>query len=384
MSQKIKKFITNNITDSITFEQLEFFRILRFYYFIINYNGVNLTFLKWYHFNKVITNFSLTILFFNHNLLTLQFFLFKKAKKRRWNSTKKKLHNITFLSKLSKSLIHKKVSRKVINFLNVKYVGYFLKKTNNKSNPIVNKIPLTQRVINNSYLEFFYKFKKEKVHVKEHLNQFVNVKYFESEDDKFSIYLRNYHQKPFWKLRLARIIHWNIFFKKKSIKKQRYKSFLPLFLKRYERYSNVYTYLLSLFILPEVSWTLVQQLLIFFKQLLVLKLNPSIYLLPIGFFKLIHWRNQTIKPLKAKKIIGRWSYLNYKRSQYPWLQKKKNFPKSIKHLKPNSSSLKKPLQYDPATGAVVFFRPIDNFSLNFSEMFKANLLVKLHGYRYNV
>ena len=90
------------------------------------------------------------------------------------------------------------------------------------------------------------------------------------------------------------------------------------------------------------------------------------------------------KSFKIRKKIGKWSYLNFKKFQHPWLQKKKNFPKVVKHLKPNLNFLYKTTQYDPGTGALVFFNKINDYDLTFSEILKANYLTKLHGYRYNV
>lgn len=384
MSQQINKHINNTTNNILVLPQFEISKILKFYNYINNFNNINLILASWYQFNKIVLNFSITRLFFSYDLLIIQGFLVKKLKKRMWTYKKKRINKIRFLRKLRKSLIHRKLSSKTVNFLKFKLTAYFLKKINKKNTPLINKIPLTERVLNNSYLEFFYKFKKEKTYIQEQLNSCLNMKYSEPDYENFTVYLRNYHQKPFWKLRLARIIHWNFFFKKKALKKQRYKSFLSFFLKKYKKYSSVYIYLINLFLFSQVSWTRIQKFLSPFKQLLVTKLNRSIYLLPLSFFKLINWRKEKKKSFKSRKKIGKWSYLNYKRSQYPWLQKKKNFPKIIKHLEPNTNTFKKFMQYDPGTGAVVFFRSLNKFSLDFSEMFKANYLIKLHGYRYNV
>jgi hypothetical protein len=104
---------------------------------------------------------------------------------------------------------------------------------------------------------------------------------------------------------------------------------------------------------------------------------------PIFFKKKINWNYFNLKPKKLKSRIAKWSYLNFKRFSFPWLQKKKNFPKVVRHLKTEFSFLKKNSQYDPMTGYIFLLTDLYKFSLTFDQVFKSNYLIKLHNYRYN-
>lgn len=384
MSQKLVKYIYKYEPITAEANNLKLLKFLLYFKKSYKIKEFEQSISSWSFFNKLIINFSILNLFLKHDLNFVQKFLLKRLRKRKWKFRKRKINKIKFLRKLRKSLIHRKFLRKTINFFKFKNKEFFIQKNKKAFLPIINKIPLTERVLNNSYLEFFYKFKKEKNDIKEFLNTFFSLKSYDECDDNFRIYLRNYHQKPYWKFRLARIIHWKFFFKKKTLRKQRYKSFLPIFLKKHHKYSCVYIYFINIFILNQLSWTRTQKFITFLKQLLILKLSEFIYLLPVGFFKLLNWKKEKKKSFKARKKIGKWSYLNFRKFQRPWLQKKKNFPKVIKHLKPNITTLRKTIQYDPGTGSILILRKLENFSLSFSELLKANYMVKLHGYRYNV
>jgi hypothetical protein len=197
MSQQINKYINDTTNNTLVLSQFEIFNILKICNNISNFNNINLIFVSWYHFNKIILNFSITRLFFSYDLLIVQSFLTKKLKKRVGKYRTKRINKITFLRKLRRLLIHRKLSSKTVNFLKFKLTAHFLKKTSKKNTPLVNKVPLTQRVLNNSYLEFFYKFKKEKSYIPDEVDSYLNIKYFEPDYENFTIYLRNYHQKPF-------------------------------------------------------------------------------------------------------------------------------------------------------------------------------------------
>ena len=383
MSQKIQKYIFKNPELSLNFLENNLRQFLLFQKFLI-FNCFFAKFDNLAQFKRITVNFSLYNSFFKHTYLIISKFLFKKLKKRKWKYKKKKLNKIKILRKLRKSLIHKKFKKLRGNFLNLFTLKSFLKKKLTNFSPLINKIPLTQRVLNNSYLEFFYKFKKDIDLITFNFNSFINVKAYDLDSENFTIYLRNYHQKPYWKFRLARIIHWDFFFKKKKLKKQRYKSFLVKFLKNYKKYSSIYIYFINLFILNQISWTRIQKFTSFLKDLLVINLKGQVYLLPVSFLRLVNWKKQKKKSFKIRKKIGKWSYLNFRKFQQPWLQKKKNFPKIVKHLKPNISILYKTSQYDPGTGALILFNKLNDYDLTFSELLKVNYLTKLHGYRYNV
>lgn len=74
------------------------------------------------------------------------------------------------------------------------------------SNLLVRRMPLSERVIIATNLEFFYKLNKKLNEEFFGLVAGVDAPNFEPLSD-FLIYLRNYHQKPYLKLRKARLAH---------------------------------------------------------------------------------------------------------------------------------------------------------------------------------
>jgi hypothetical protein len=130
---------------------------------------------------------------------------FKKKKKiKPWKFKKRKLRKLYSLKRVKRVLFFKRYRlRRFLNYFISSY--FFFKKLSITSNTLVNRIPLTKKVINDSNLEIFYKLNKN---LKEDLAQLVkNPNNLVNDDIDFHVYLRNYHQKPYWKFRGARILH---------------------------------------------------------------------------------------------------------------------------------------------------------------------------------
>lgn len=333
--------------------------------------------------NFIFINNIFGLSFIYHKLMFKSLPLFSgRSKFRKWKYKKKKVSKKKLLRRIRKFLIHKKRIDKVFSkMFSFNYFSYKLNIINRIE--LINRAPLTERILQTSYLECFYKLNKEPEDIKNNSNNFTNLKSYEDDKNDITIFLRNFHQKPYWKLRLSRILHWNFFFKRKAIREQRYKSFLPNFLKKQKKYTNISIYLLTLFTNMKISWTRAQKLTSFLKKNFIIKVSNSIFFLPRVLSTVINWKLLKKKNFAKKKKIGRWSFLNYKRWQSPWLQKKKNFPKLIKHVQPNMKVFKKLTHFDPLTGYLLFFKNVNNYELSFSESLKVNMLVKLHMYRYN-
>jgi hypothetical protein len=200
-------------------------------------------------------------------------------------------------------------------------------------------------------------------------------------DEEYTIFLRNYHKQPYWKFRLARILHWKMF-TRKTLRKQRYKSFSESFIKKYHKISDTQLMLINFFTKFSMSWTRTKRLYKFLKQLITYMPTNNLVFLPMFYSNVINWNFFSKRAFVSKKIVSRWSYLNYKRAVCPWLQRKKNFPKRIKHLLPNFVFFKSITQYDPTTNYLFITKKLVNYSLPFTEQFKINYLTKLHMYRY--
>ncbi len=128
----------------------------------------------------------------------------KKKKIKPWKFKKRKLRKLYSLKRVKRVLFFKRYRlRRFLNYFISSY--FFFKKLAITSNTLVNRIPLTKKVINDSNLEIFYKLNKN---LKEDLSQLVkNPNNLVNDEIDFHVYLRNYHQKPYWKLRGARILH---------------------------------------------------------------------------------------------------------------------------------------------------------------------------------
>jgi hypothetical protein len=120
-----------------------------------------------------------------------------------------------------------------------------------------------------------------------------------------------------------------------------------------------------------------------FKNSLVQFYAKNIFQIPVFFSKFINWGFFKIKNRTNSKKLGKWSYLKFKKFSLPWLQKKKNFPKIVKHINPNLKYFQIASYYDPLTGYVYLNNSFKKENLNVLDIAPINFLVKLHIYRYN-
>ncbi len=294
----------------------------------------------------------------------------KKKRKLRKLYIIKKLRKITFLRRRRKKFVFSFSSNS----------AFTLFKERPLSNLLIKRIPLSQRVIEVSNVEFFYKLNKDfKREILGGLENYFDD-YFEESDDLL-IYLRNYHQKPYLKLRKARVAHWHLFFNK-TIRKQRYKGFINRFMKKYDKLSYVYTFFVNFFTNFKVSWSRTNKLESFCKTILIENHKNMVLKIPTIFSKVLKLKLLKKKNYYARKKVGKWSYLNFRRATCPWLQRKKNSPKLANHLQPNLFYLNYISQWDSMTGYIFLEEAVENHALSVSNEFKTNFLLKLHMYRY--
>jgi hypothetical protein len=223
------------------------------------------------------------LLFLIKNMQFKIFPLNKKIKKLK-RRTKRLLKNLRFLRKVKKINILKK--GKNYNYLTYyNFITILTKKLYLKNNILVKKIPLSKRVVSKNNLEFFYKLHK---HTKKNLNElFTNESGFtNNSQNKLRVYLRNFHQQPYLKLRKARVIHWELFYNK-TIRKQKYRSFINKFLKKYSQLSYNYSFFFNFFLKTFLSWTRFSNLESFLKLLMVHK-GGSILKLPHFLFNVFN------------------------------------------------------------------------------------------------
>lgn len=303
---------------------------------------------------------------------------FKKKKLKKWKFKKRKLRKLYILKKMKKVIRFRRYKCK--HFKVLTRTNYFwLNHPIFKKSTLMRRIPITDRLFSQHNVEFFYKLNKK---ADEELQILLknNCDYVSNYSKKLTIYLRNYHQKPYWKFRKARRAHWSLFFNK-TIRKQRYGGFLKKFMKKYHKLTYTYTFFVNFFTRFKFSWTKTHKLETFCKNLLIFK-TRDIVKLPIFFSKFLNWKFLKKKHFFLKKKVGRWSFLNFKRATQPWLQRKKNAPKQVKHIQPNAFFLRHVSYWDISTGCLYLTPGFYDHLLPVLDDFKVNFLIKLHMYRY--
>lgn len=152
--------------------------------------------------------FPISVLFFLR-LRGSSFHLFEKFFKFKLNKTKfkkkRKLKKIRTLRKIKKIILFKKNKKKFI-FNRHHTLNLAVNSIKTNCNILVKRMPITQRVIETTNVELFYKHSKD---TKAELAQGALVYASQNlgNDEDLLIYLRNYHQKPYLKLRKARVAH---------------------------------------------------------------------------------------------------------------------------------------------------------------------------------
>jgi len=219
-----------------------------------------------YIFNNIYTNnFSRAVIIADFFCLfesystfyNLKYELFKVIKKKFKRKVKRKLRfkrlkRVRKFRIFKRLLKRKKIVIKIKKFTSKSIISYKKNKIK-KPTHLFQKVTLTQRMVQNINLFFFYKLNS---HLVDDFNTFTgNLEAYSTgvEDfKKFKIMLRNYQRKPYWKLRTARITHWSLFFKK-TIRQTRYKSFIVRYIKHLGIYKLNVSNLLNYFTYYKVS-----------------------------------------------------------------------------------------------------------------------------------
>lgn len=298
----------------------------------------------------------------------------KKVKFKKFKLKRRKLRKLYVLKKLKRTIVFKKIKKKTFKTRTFFNYSYFNIEETGK-NILVKRMPVSKRVIENTSVEFFYKLNKKK-----NRNIIEDFDLIDEERPDLFIYLRNYHQKPYNKLRKARVTHWNLFFNK-TIRKQRYKGFINRFVKKPNKLTYSLAYFANVFTRLKFSWTRIDKLESFFK-LYIVEYSKSILRIPMLFTNFFKWKILKRKSFFLRKKMGRWSYLNFRRATCPWLQRKKNTPKINYHIQPNMFYFHAISYWDFMTGFLYLEEDVRSDCVPPFDQFKTNLLVKLHMYRY--
>lgn len=126
---------------------------------------------------------------------------FSKVRSKKFKMKRRKVRKLYVFRKLKKVILFRKLRKR-----------YFIKgatnqifrmlRLNGRAKNLIKRIPVSGRVIEATAVEFFYKLNKK---FNNHLIE--DFAFIEEEVTDFLIYLRNYHQKPYFKFRKARMVH---------------------------------------------------------------------------------------------------------------------------------------------------------------------------------
>lgn len=306
----------------------------------------------------------------------------KKLKRKRFKK-KKLLKRYRVFKKLKKMLSRRRKKIKIF-FNKIRYSSSTFLHKNIHPKILNQKMTLTKRLVEDANVFFFFKVNKYPKDEYENYTWNFENKYkskTESFDRGLTIFWRNYHKKPYNKLRIARIVHWGLF-TNKTIRKQRYKGFINTYLKVYQKHKLNMIYFLNYFLGCKVSWTRISKISENFKKYFITWISSNVLALPMLTRKYVNWRILKKKVYKLRKKVGKWSYLNFKRYNLPWLQKRKNFPKFIKHLQPNVLVLSYLAQLEPSTNYMFTVKQLKKIYIPMTDYMKVNYFIKLHMFRY--
>lgn len=126
---------------------------------------------------------------------------FRKVRIRKFKMKRKKVRKLYVFRKLKKVILFRKLKKRyfVKTAYNMPLLSLWL---NKGSKTLIKRIPVSTRVIEATSVEFFYKMNK-----KFNRNLVEDYDLVDEEVTEFIIYLRNYHQKPYFKFRKARMAH---------------------------------------------------------------------------------------------------------------------------------------------------------------------------------
>lgn len=200
---------------------------------------------------------------------------FKKVKFKKFKLKRRKLRKLYVLKKMKRTIIFRKLKKKTFETRSL-FNNFEFDFDKAGNNILVKRMPISNRVIENTSVEFFYKLNKKK-----NRNVIEDFDIIDEDKPDLFIYLRNYHQKPYHKLRKARIVHWGLFFNK-TLRKQRYKGFINRFVKKPNKLTYALSYFANVFTRLKFSWTRIDKLESFFK-LYIVEYSKNILRIPMLF-----------------------------------------------------------------------------------------------------
>ena len=247
-----------------------------------------------------------------------------------------------------------------------------LSKSYFKDHNIFNYMYINKNTILHHFIKFFNYTK--------FLNKDVNDVKIIDEDYKAKTYFFNCWQGLLTGWKNARQFHWDLYNKAKTLKKRRYKNFLPPFLKKNKIVKDIIiNHFTFKFNFSNIFWNIFTKLyLYFFNKTLIIK---EIFQIPINYLFWIFLQKLKKDKLKIKKKIVLWLEKNVKIRKTFWMLVKKKIPKFFSKQIYKIENFKNIIQYDYITNYFCILKEKKTYT-NINDYIFSNKLLKLHNFRY--
>jgi len=264
---------------------------------------------------------------------------------------------------------------------------------NVKSHIIFNYMYINKSTVQHYFIKFFKNTKIlddsekdiediEDTEDKEDTEDIENIENIEDteDDDGTTTYFFNCWQGLLTGWKNARQFHWDIYNKNKSLKKRRYRNFLPPFLKKNKIIQNIIiNHFTFKFNFSNIFWDIFTKLYLhFFNKNIKIK---EIFQIPINYLFWIFLTSLKNDKLKIKKKIDLWLDKNSKIKKTFWMSIKKKIPKFFTKQTYKIKNLKNIIQYDYITNYFCILKEKKNY-ITLNDYIFSNKLLKLHNFRY--
>jgi hypothetical protein len=333
-------------------------------------------------------------------VLILKFYYKKKGKfcnQQLWDFSRvsKRFYKYNKLKKILKGSVYSYYIN--INFLKT----YYIKKK--KTDIIFNCMYLNKHIASHYFVKFF----KRNKHIRKRSKSFLYKKVFKRSTtrrkkfkskryisyvnmnpDKFKYKKKTKKKKVYffnsWRGMLvtwkkSRLFHWNLY-KSGTLKKRRYRNFLPPFLKKDTiKIDLIVKYFTFKFQFSSLFWKYFTQMyLFFFNKSLILK---QVLQIPINFLFWIFLSKLRREKYKLKRKIKSWLYKNIRIRKTFWMEIKKKTPKFFSKQIFIFKKIKNSIQYDFITNYFCIIKNCEKYE-KINEYLFNNKMLKMNNFRY--
>jgi hypothetical protein len=175
------------------------------------------------------------------------------------------------------------------------------------------------------------------------------------------------------------LYHWKMY-KKGTLKKRRYRNFLPAFLEKIKvKLDVIINYFSFKFKFSNLFWKEFSKVYLYFfdKQLK----KKEIFQIPISLIFWVFLNKLKKSKRKIKKKVKSWLYRNIRIRQTFWMELKKKTPKFFSYQLFNFNKVNSAIQYDFITNYFSVLKDCISFE-SINEYIFNNKLLKMHNFRF--